>query len=186
MLTCGQWHTTRCVRPDKAWQDHWVEACLTEVVWQMLAPQNLLPGVGASDLWYKLMPLRFRRNKFPSLWGQPDFYGHQSKVVPAHRLKTRHSLHHPCSDLQRSLKRKENWRENNFVIKIISYCENSCLCVLLILLSTFCPASRVDESAKPAPAWPPCTALKVDSTMENIKPTLKLRTVCYKWCCKNF
>ena len=71
MLTCGQWHTTRCVRPDKAWQDHWVEACLTEAVWQMLAPQNLLPGVGASDLWYKLMPLRFRRNKFPSLWGQP-------------------------------------------------------------------------------------------------------------------
>ena len=108
MLTCGQWHTTRRVRPDKAWQDHWVEACLTEAVWQRLAPQNLLPGVGASDLWYKLMPLRFHRNKFPSLRGQPNFYGHQSKVVPAHRLKTRHSLHHPCSDLQRSLKRKEN------------------------------------------------------------------------------
>ena len=157
--------------------------CLAETGTSKPAPWG---GSIRTDLWYKFMPPRFCRNKFPSLWGWPNVYGYQSKVVPAHRLKTRHSLHHRCSDLQRSLKSKENWRDNNFVIKIISSCENACLCVSLTALSTFCPASRVDESAKPAPAWLPCMALKVNFMMENIKPTLKLRTVCYKWCCKNF
>lgn len=78
------------------------------------------------------------------------------------------------------------WKQFCNQNKINSYCENKCLRVELIALSTLCRASRMDDSTKSSPACLPCIALKINSMIKSIKQTLKLGMISYKWHYKNF
>lgn len=78
------------------------------------------------------------------------------------------------------------WKQFCSQNKINSYCENKCLRVELIALSTLCTASRMDDSTKSSPACLPCIALKINSMIKSIKQTLKLGMISYKWRYKNF
>lgn len=76
---------------------------------------------------------------------------------------------------------EQKWKQVFNLYKINSYCENKCLRVELIALSTLCTASRMEDSTKSSPACLPCIALKINSMIISIKQTLKLGMIWYKW-----